>query len=69
MNLSEKNAYLDRLESIDYLTELDEPASNAIVGGAVSATPDISYISPARTDELVKLAVALNVDIKMLLPD
>ena len=67
MNLSEKNEFLDRLDKFDYLTELEETELNAIVGGAGSAAPDVTYVSPAYADELAQLAAALNVDIKTLL--
>jgi hypothetical protein len=67
MNLSEKNEFLNQLGKLDYLTELEETELNAIVGGAGSATPELTYVSPAYADELAQLAVALNVDMKTLL--
>ncbi|MGL5927052.1 hypothetical protein [Chroococcidiopsis sp.] len=67
MDLSEKNEFLNRLDKFDYLSELEETELNAIVGGAVSATPEVTYVSPAYADELAQLAAALDVDIKTLL--
>jgi hypothetical protein len=67
MNLSEKNEFLNQLDKIDYLAELEESELNAIVGGAGSPTSEITYISPAHADELAHLAAALNVDLKTLL--
>ncbi|NHC33553.1 hypothetical protein [Scytonema millei] len=67
MNLSEKNEFLNRLDKFDYLSELEETDLNAIVGGVGSATPELTYVSPAYADELTRLAAALDVDIKTLL--
>ncbi|OWY68090.1 hypothetical protein B7486_28330 [cyanobacterium TDX16] len=67
MDLSEKNEFLNRLDKFDYVSELEETELNAIVGGAVGATPEVTYVSPAYADELAQLAAALNVDMKTLL--
>ncbi|AFY86035.1 MAG: hypothetical protein CLLPBCKN_002657 [Chroococcidiopsis cubana SAG 39.79] len=67
MNLSEKNEFLNRLDKFDYLSELEETELNAIVGGAVGATSEVTYVSPAYADELVQLAAALDVDVETLL--
>jgi hypothetical protein len=67
MNLSEKNEFLNRLDRIDYLAELEETELNAIVGGAGSAAPELTYVAPAYVDELTQLAALLNVDVETLL--
>lgn len=67
MNLSEKNEFLNRLDKFDYLAEIEEIQLNAIVGGAGSATSEVTYVSPAYVDEVAQLAVALDVDIETLL--
>jgi len=67
MNLSEKNKFLNQLDKIAYLAELEETELNAIVGGAGSAIPEVTYVSPAYIDELTQLAALLNVDVETLL--
>ena len=60
MNLSEKNEFLKKLDKLDYLAEIEESELNAIVGGAGSAVPELTYVSPAYVDELSQLAAILN---------